>query len=143
MQETYRAHLWLQTVLTGDTAFMAIVTGGVYADVAPAGTSAPYAVHTVQAATDVLGSAATRVMTSHVAQVVIYGPSTSYATLATAADRMDTLLGLARNGSTSDSTILACYREQEIDLSELVSASNGASVVWKRVGGLYRLLITP
>ena len=131
--------------LQADSALVAYASGGIYRFAAPQSAidKPPYILITYQGGADVMGSFADRLMTTGLYQVAIYGPdvlsgaSLTNSTLIPAARLIDADLHRT-SGAAQGGTILACYREQPLMLSEVVS---GSDVVWSRVGGLYRILV--
>lgn len=140
INESSRGLAWLYSTLTSDATLAGLVPGGWWRDMAPPGTAQPFGILTQQSATDVLGSYAQRLMVTALYQVKVCSPASQFATLASAADRLDALIGHTSNltAPSGDATILSCYREQALALSELPSDG----VLWSHVGGLYRVLIT-
>lgn len=124
---------WLLATLTGDSALTTDAPGGVHVGPTPVGTATPFVQITHQGGRDVLTANAVRLMSSELFQVVAYGPSEPYDALATLAARIDALLGRTST-SAGGIAILACYREQQLALDELVGA-----IPWSRLGGLYRI----
>ncbi len=122
------------------TAYLPAGTNGIFRFAAPqaAINNPPYIIITYQGGADVMGSFADRLMTSGLYQVSIYGPDSMYdATLYPAAQRIDTDLHRT-SGTAQGGTIIACYREQPLVLSEVIA---GSDQVWTRAGGLYRALV--
>lgn len=137
MSEAAQALAWVTSTAQADSALMAAATGGVWQGFAPLTTVAPYVLVSHQAATDVLTSAAVRLFTNIVLQIVAIGPSGNYAALITAADRIDALFKSQRDITLPGSGgVLASYREQALALDEIV---NG--IQYSRLGGLYRILL--
>lgn len=124
---------WLLATLGGDSALTSDAPGGVHVGPAPVGTLTPYVQITHQGGRDVLTANAIRLMSSELYQVVAYGLSSDYAALVTVAARIDALLGRT-SAPAGGIAILACYREQQLALDELVGA-----IPWSRLGGLYRI----
>ncbi|MDE1904957.1 MAG: hypothetical protein KGH75_00720 [Rhodospirillales bacterium] len=127
--------------LQADAPLNAIATGGIYRAAAPqaAINAPPYVLINYQGGADVMGSFADRIMTGGLYQVAIYGPDTMMAaSLVPAARLIDADLHRTA-GTAQGGTILACYREQPIVLSEVVT---GSDVYWSRVGGLYKILVS-
>lgn len=130
-EEVTTGYTFLYTTLHGDATLMALITG-VYRNLAPPGSLPPYVIIGHQAGHDVMTANAWRVFTSDIYQVKVIGPESTYETaLVPAANRIDALLG-----RTSIPGVLACYREQQFALFELV---NG--VAWLNLGGMFRILI--
>lgn len=133
--ETVAAVTWAYTTLSGDATITTSATGGVWQDAAPQGTPGPLVIVAQISATDQLTANANRLYVDAVFKVVATGPTKMFATLASIGNRIDALLGRT-NGTSGSVIIQACYREQVINISNLV---NGES--WAQVGGLYRLAI--
>lgn len=124
--------------LQADSALMIGVSQQVYRDNAPqsAINNPPYILVRHQGGADVLSTFATRLFTNGLYQVAIYGPdSTMNATLYPLAQLIDDDLKRT-SGVALGATILACYREQPLVLSDPVAGNDQS---WSRVGGLYRL----
>ncbi len=131
---------YLLATITADSALMAYAPGGAWRAVAPQASinNPPYILVTAQGGADVMGSFADRLMTSGLYQVAIYGPDTMMnASLVPGARLLDAALQRT-SGTAQGGTILACYREQPLILSEVVS---GSDILWTRIGGLYRILV--
>lgn len=131
---------YLLAKVQADSALMAYARGGAHYALAPQASinNPPYILINYQGGADVMGSFADRLMTSGLYQVAIYGPATLLtATLIPAARLIDTDLHRS-SGTAQGGTILACYREQPLILSEVIS---GSDQVWTRIGGLYRILV--
>lgn len=122
--------------LQTDTTLMAYATGGIWRDKAPQASidNPPYILVRYQGGADVMGSFADRLMTSGLYQVAIYGPDALFTTLFAAARLIDTDLHRT-SGTAQGGTIIACYREQPLIISEVVA---GSDQLWIRAGGLYR-----
>lgn len=132
---------YLLATLKATSAVTTIATGGIYREVAPqqAINNPPYIIVRYQGGADVMGSFADRLFTNGLYQVAIFGPDTALldTALFPGAKAIDTALHRTA-GTAQGGIILACYREQPIILSEVVS---GTDQLWTRVGGLYRLLV--
>lgn len=132
---------WLKATLTADTGaggFMTLITG-LFRDLAPAGQLTPYAIMQAQSAPrDVLTSDIFRTFSDGLFVVKVVGKSeTDYATQIAAYKRADTLLARTSGSAPiAGASILSCYRENEIALSENVDG-----VIFSHLGGVYRLLI--
>ena len=136
MNEVSRGLSWLMTTLTGDATLTASLPGGVWRDMAPAGSATPFCVVSLQSATDVIGAGGYRQMVNCLFQINLAAPASQYPTLVTASDRLDVLLGRA-SGQTSDAYILSCTREQTIELPRLEDG-----VLWSTRRTLQRILIS-
>jgi len=140
MIETFRAELWLYSVLSGDTGAGGVSTlagARIYAYVAPIGTAFPVVVFSHQGSHDVRGVGPGRIMASSVYQVKVIGQGTAagFGAIKAIADRIDALLQGA-SGSVVDGYVLSCVREQPISY---VETSEGK--VYSHLGGLYRLQV--
>jgi hypothetical protein len=125
---------------TAVTAFLANGANSIFRNVAPqaAINNPPYILVRYQGGADVMGAFADRLMTSGLYQVVVVGPDTlTNATLYPAAQALDAALHRTA-GTALGGIVLACYREQPLMLSEVIS---GSDQQWTRIGGLYRLLV--
>lgn len=129
----------LYRILSGDSTFMALVTG-VFQDIAPETSAgkpqAPdYAIIGVQApGEDTLGAGAYRLLSQPTFLVKLVGPTVDMANLHAAYARADALLALIRNDSATG--ILACYRTGAFGLAEpqLIDGKP-----WYNLGGLYKM----
>ena len=131
---------YLLAALQADSALAPFIPGGAFRSTAPQSAidNPPYILITYQGGADVMGSFADRLFTSGLYQVAVYGPDTMMAAnLVPAARRIDADLHRT-SGTAQGGIVLACYREQPLALSEVIS---GSDIVWTRVGGLYRLLV--
>ncbi len=146
ISESVRAETWIYSTLTADTGAGGVnhattgVAGRIYAYMAPAtATTYPQVIYNYQGGADVMGVGPARVMNSMLYQVKVIGKSTGpvFSSIKVLADRIDTLLHAA-SGTTADSRILSCVREQSISYVE-VSGSD----VYSHLGGLYRIQVQP
>jgi len=135
--ETARAHEWLYGVLSNDATLNSYVSGRVYRRLAPQGATMPYVVFQFQGGHDVQAVGPYRVMSQLVCVVKAVGLATTYTTLKTIADRVDSLLQAA-SGTTTDGRVLSCVREIPIDYEE-----TDAGVRYQHLGGQYRLYVQP
>lgn len=133
--ETTIVDVWLTTMFTGDTTLMAMLAGGVNADVAPPKAAHPLLVHQFQGGADVRGGGPFRIMLSGLWVVKIVGQTRDYLSLKPAADRVDALLNAAAGTTTDGGLIFSCTREQPFRLAE---SENGND--YRSLGGLYRIL---
>lgn len=128
----------LSNVLSGDSTFMALVTG-VFQDIAPetsAGAQPPdYCIIGLSSpGADTLGAGATRILSRPTFLVKIVGPTSDMANLHAAYARADALLSLIRNDAATG--VLACYRVAPFGIAE-PTLVNGKP--WYDLGGLYRM----
>jgi hypothetical protein len=137
MSEIAQAFQWVAQTMTGDSALMANATG-VYRELAPIDTVAPFVIVSQQAGNDMLTVNAVRIFTHLLLQIKALGPSGTggnYAVLVTIADRIDALFKSVREvGLGGSSGVLCCYRERTIAYGELVNAQP-----WSHLGGLYHI----
>lgn len=126
---------WLYGVLSGDTTLLSYATGGVWRAYAPPATVPPYVIMGHQSSQDVTTMNAFRLMTSALYQVKIVGPASNMTPLVNGAERIDQLIGLT-SGVVTNGVILASYREQPLEVPELVNGE-----LWENIGGLYRLQV--
>lgn len=122
--------------LSGDSALSILAPGGVWAGVADLGVATPYIVFTLMASPDTRGSASYRNFTRPLYLIEALAPVEGYGGVASAADRMDQLIGLARNGSTDILNVASVYREQATERYEVDSGAR-----WVRLGGFYRFIV--
>lgn len=138
MNEVFLAYEFLLSEITSDSILTSLITGGFWRNIAPLDTSPPYGLLSMQSGSDVLTMNGVRIMDSLLMNVRVYGPVSLFDTvLLPAANEIDTLLKRT-NGVifTTDNlgAILACFREQPIELSEEVNGD-----IWDTIGGLYRI----
>jgi|SRR5579862_1363345 len=136
MNEVLRGYNWIRAQLLASSELVAAAPGGVWADVAPADTLAPWVIMTNQASPDVSNVSGIRLWTKATFQVVAYGPASSDATLTAIADLIDTQLH-RQHGATGDAYVNSCVRQSAIALGEL----RQDGVLWQRQGGFYVLEI--
>lgn len=134
---------FLYSLLHGDATLVALVSG-IFRDVADEGTVPDWVVIGHQAGQDVLSATANRIMSPNLYRIFAVGPESDYATLKAISDRVDTLLHPSgnplRNATSGGVTILACYREQPLAISETVPGS-AQGPAWLNLGGLYRIIM--
>ena len=136
MLESARGLQWLRTTLAADSTVSTQVVGGIWRAYAPIATTPPYIILAHQGGSDVKGAPQYRLLDSSLYQVKVVGKADTYQTLITIADAMDAALE-RQSGSTSDSIIYFCTREQPLEVDEL---SDGLQ--YSSIGGMYRLLIS-
>lgn len=131
---------YLQSTLSGDATLASYAPGGVWRSLAPPSSAAPFVIVSHQASVDKLTMNAIRLWSEVVYQVKAVGPGNAamIAQLVSAAAEIDALLKRPPVTTTTDGKggILACYREQALELDELVDGE-----LWTNIGGLYRLQI--
>lgn len=132
MSETWTIDQWLYATLHGDTTLMALITGAV-ADVAPPGLACPFLVYSLQGAADVGTVNGVRIMTRATYQVRVVTDSESYGAIATAVNRVDTLLHRA-SGSVTGGVVISCVRVEPFRYTELVSGK-----LYRHMGGFYEI----
>ncbi len=120
--------------MRADATLMAIATGGVFQDYAPLGTTAPFIIVAQQSSVDVNTVNGVRMFTNKLMQIKAIGPSSGFAALVAAVDRIDTLFKNVRNAGLPSGGVLASTRESELSYSEII---NGAA--WSHLGALYRV----
>lgn len=136
VHELVSAEQWLYATLSGDATLAGYAPGGVFADQAPDGTETPYVIFTDQSGgVDSLTMNAIRVLSNPLYQVIAVAEASKFASVASAASRIDDLLKRT-DGTATGGAILSCYREQPLIKSETINTQK-----WKSVGGLYRLLL--
>lgn len=135
MSETAQAYQWIDSVLTGDSALMALATGGVWQGFADIGTMPPYVEYAQQSESDVLTVNAIRLKVHILMRIKGVGPvGAGYAALVSIANRIDALFKDQRNIALSSGGILACYRESVLEYPDLVNGKQ-----WSHLGGLYHI----
>jgi Protein of unknown function (DUF3168) len=139
LSETSLAFHWVGSELRNDSALMAAATGGVYLNLAPVDTVAPYVLFGRQGGTDVMTVNGVRLFVHILLQIKAVGPSGpggSFAVLETIANRIDALFKDRRNITLSGGGLLACYREQELEYPD-PDVLTGQP--WAHLGGVYHL----
>lgn len=136
MNETSRGMSWLYSTLSGDATLAALLPGGVWRDMAAPGSATPFLVISLQSATDVIAAGGYRQMVNALFQINLAAPASQYATIVSASDRVDALLGRT-SGQTSDAYILSCTREQTLELPRVEDG-----VLWSTRRTLQRILIS-
>ena len=123
----------LYTTLHGDATLMALITG-VFQDLAPTQSLPDWCLIAAQSATDTNTATAARILTRCLFQVKVVGPVTDATNLRTAYARVDALLSPGGLALRNTAGTLACYREQQFSVGELVSGT-----LWLNLGGMYRV----
>jgi len=125
---------WIYATLANDTQLSTSAPGGVFAYLAPDGTTTPYVVFSLQSpGNDSLTMNAVRLLTNPLYQVVAVGESSKMSDIVAAASRIDDLMKRT-SGTVTGGYIAACYREQPVQKAEIIN-----TVIWRSLGGLYRL----
>jgi hypothetical protein len=133
---------FLYSVLANDATLSSVAPGGVFRALAPPDTATPFVIIAYQAGSDSVTMNGFRMLDDLVFQVKAVGPATSMANIASAAERIDQLLGGTNTGPASGvigsnlGQCLACYRQSPLAMDELVNAT-----LFSNLGGLYRLII--
>jgi len=134
LSETAQAFQFITSYCTGDTALMAVATGGVWQGFAPVGTSMPYVLIVQQSMQDTLTATADRLFVRGLFQIKMIGLSTQYASLVTGADRIDALFKSVKSVALSVGGILCSYREQSLAYDAIVNGQQES-----HLGGLYNI----
>lgn len=128
---------WLESTLLADNTLVALAPGGVKRAYAPPETPTPYIIIGTQSSTDSLTMNAVRVLNQSLFQVKAVGPAKNTQAIVDAEAQMDTVLGGIeglRNQTTAGGYIHACYRENPLEMDELVNGKR-----WTNLGGLYTI----
>lgn len=120
---------WLTTALANVGA-----TGGVYRNVAPPDTIAPYITVTLYGPSDVMGVAGSRLWANNTWLIEVWGTDDQFTTLETVASAMDAALHRQRNIGTPSGQIISCLRE-----SERYGSQEVGNQQWTHLGGVYRI----
>lgn len=123
----------LYTTLHGDATLMALITG-VFQDLAPTQSAPDWCLIAAQSATDTNTATAARILTRCLFQVKVVGPVTDAANIRNAYARVDALLQPSGLALRNTAGTLACFREQQFSVGELVSGA-----LWLNLGGMYRV----
>lgn len=128
---------WLFTVLSADSALTGFAPGGIRRALAPPGTATPFVIMIYQAGSDIITMNGYRLLVDCLFQVKAIGPASNTAAIASAAARIDNIIGHPPvSGSVAGGYVAASYRQSPIALDTL---ENGEE--WTQFGGLYRLQI--
>lgn len=130
--EPYRVLAWLQATLTP------LATGGAWQGVEPPGIASPFIVYALDAPSDIVGVAGTRLWNSSLYSVKVVGTAAQDAQLASIADDIDAALQLVGDfdiGPNSDGHLMRCVREGPLPIP--VEIVNGVS--WITYGALWRI----
>lgn len=133
MIEIARVLKWIYTTLSGDATLAGLVSGRIYDGLAPQGSLFPFVVFNHQGGADLRGVGTARAFNNSLYQVKAVIDKGSFVTIATIADRIDTLLH-GVNGTADNGVILGCVREQPL---MLIEQENG--VQYRHAGGIYRI----
>lgn len=135
---------WLETTLGGDSQLAGYAPGGVYRALAEPTTLTPYVVFNFQSGTDSVTMNGFRVLTRALFQVKAVGPANNTAGLASAAARIDALLGSPPSfppggvpiviNAVNQGWLYSIYRESPLMQDELVTGE-----LFSNVGGMYRM----
>lgn len=138
---------FLYSLLSADATLTALLNAGavsVVRDVAPQGSLPDWLVIGHQAGQDVMSATANRIMSPNLYRIFAVGPESDYANLKAISDRVDALLHPSGNPlrftTSGGVSILACYREQPLAISETVQGS-AQGAAWLNLGGLYRIIM--
>lgn len=128
--ETNSIETWLYSVLAGDATLHGYVADRIYMHLAPAGTSWPCILVTLQEyPDDLMVVNAKRVWSEAMYIVRAVGPYEGFGTLNTIADRIDALLH-----RQSGTNVHACIREEIFLMVEVVD-----DVQYRHLGGIYKI----
>lgn len=136
---------FLSATLGSDSTLLGYAPGGVWRAYAPPGTATPYIIMAHQAGHTVTTMNAFRLMVDNLFQVKAVGPASGTSQIASAAARIDQLLGgppsLPASGpviinAVQAGQVLSCYQESPLQVDELV---NGEA--WANIGAMYRMII--
>lgn len=136
VHEITLAFQFLISTLANDATLTSLAPGGVHRAMAPPQTSTPFVIVSFQSGADTLTGNAVRMISRTTFQAKAVGPANQTATIVQAAARIDDLLKIVRNASTSGGTILDCYRSSPLQIDELVDG-----ILWSNFGGMYDLEI--
>lgn len=140
VSEAYLGFQFLYGILAPDTTLQSYAPGGVFRSEADPGTTPPFVIIGLQSpGVDTMTITAVRLLSNPLYQIRAVGPASLTQQVANAASQIDVLLGGKdglRNQSIANGFIAACYRENVLQLDEIV---NGELIT--SIGGLYRLII--
>ena len=140
VNEAFLGLQFLYGILSADATLQGYAPGGVFRSEAPPGTAMPFVIIGLQSpGVDTMTITAVRLMSNPLFQIRAVGPAAITQQVANAASQIDTLLGGKdglRNQSIANGFIAACYRENVLELDEII---NGELIT--SLGGFYRLQI--
>ena len=133
-----QAKKWIYDSLVGDSENNAIVSGRIYADRVPAGTTPvyPYELYNLMAGTDVQGVGTVRESTSALFQIRVVTSGSPDTNARKAEYRIDQVLGGAKNQISGD-YMFTSWRTDPVDRAEYDQTQK----LYQNIGGLYRLWI--
>jgi hypothetical protein len=134
--EIAQTYQWLITTMQADPPLVAAATGGIWTGNADVGVIAPYVYVGRQAGNDVLTQNVKRLFANELVLIKAVGPVSNYAALIVIANRIDFWFGRSSLVTLSVGGVLCCYRDGEVDYTEL---SNG--VQYAHLGGLYHVML--
>ncbi|MGH2519756.1 MAG: tail completion protein gp17 [Chloroflexota bacterium] len=127
---------WLYTQLANDATMQGLVgnPARVYAGLGPEGAPFPYLVYQYMAGPDVIATGGARVMTRALYTIKAVDKSSSFVTCRTIMNQVETIIE-NQTGSTADTRILSCIREQPLELVE----TDSSGTVYRHLGGRFRI----
>ncbi len=140
VNEVYLGLAFIFGLLQLDATLQGYAPGGGWQAMAPPTITEPFWIVALQSpGNDTLTQNAVRLLSTPLFQVKMVGPTALIATLASGAERIDTLLGGKeglRNQTITGGFIAACYRDSPLQSNELVNGE-----LFSSIGGLYRMEI--
>lgn len=134
--EIVSGYQWLVSTLTGDSQLRTLAPGGVWRGLAKPGSATPYIILSFQSGGDVVTMNAFHLMDDMLYLVKAVGPASSSSQIASAAARINDLIGGPTSGIAPGSIISAAYRQSPFSQEELVSGE-----LWSSFGGIYRIIV--
>jgi hypothetical protein len=128
---------WLAGVLNGDTALMALATGGVWRNKAPEGTVMPYVVFNVQTANPKILAGGSIMWEELLAEVKGFDRDINYAGLKPIADRILTLLHRFPTQTIPGGTLEACLYNSGVSRDD----PPVSGIVFTQLGSQFRLWV--
>ncbi len=142
MSELLAAEQFIHGTLNTDEALRNLIGTRIHSHVVPPAQAAseaayPCVVFSAISSTDVRVIAGVRLACNCLYAVKVIGRGNGFAAIATAVDRVDTLLHNQRDATVADGLVLSCVRVQPFSQVEVEDG-----VRYYSRGGLYRLMIS-
>ena len=136
--ETIQAETWLLAKLSGNTALNSAVSGRIYSYLAPLKAASPFVVFQYEEGDDENGVGGTRILTTLRYSVKVIAKTFNFATIATIANLIDTVLHGASGEISGGGYVNECIRVAPIAVVEAVEGDQE----FRHLGGIYQLRIS-
>lgn len=128
---------FLKATLDSDTALVSSAPGLAWRSIADDGTAPPFTIFNWQGGKgDSITANGRRIFTRVLYKVEVVGPVSSYAAIIAGAQRLDALLALVRNASTTNANLYSIHRTQALAREEMVNGER-----WSHLGGLFEIAV--